>query len=142
MVAIDVLRQPQLQEELPGVGGDHVAVAEVGQHADHRSGRKEGENVIAQKMNSDWVSNQLSLPVEAGLVRVAAGVVVGAELELEVAEVVGRDVYVDFDVLARPVLARDDAVGEGAARRLVQPRARVPRVAADPALAPEGLLVL
>ena len=81
-------------------------------------------------------------PVEAGLVRVAAGVVVGAELELEVAKVVGRDVDVDFDVLARPVLARDDAVGEGAARRLVQPRAGVPRVAADPALAPEGLLVL
>ena len=30
LVAIDVLRQPQLQEELPGVGGDHVVVAEVG----------------------------------------------------------------------------------------------------------------
>ena len=57
-------------------------------------------------------------------------------------EVVGRDVDVNLDVLARPVLARDDPVGEGAARRLVQSRARVPRVAADPALAPEGLLAL
>ena len=93
-------------------------------------------------MNPVGVSNQLSLPVEACLVRIAAGVVVGAELELEVAKVVGRDIYVDFDVLAGAVLARDDAVGEGAARRLVQPRARVPRVAADPALAAEGLLVL
>ena len=141
MVAIDVLRQPQLQEELPGVGGDHVAVAEVGQHADHRAGKKEGGNVFGQSINSDWVSNPLS-PVKAGLARIAAGVIVGAELELEVAEVVGGDVDVHLDVLARAVLARDDAVGEGAARRLVQPRARVPRVAADPALAPEGLLVL
>ena len=81
-------------------------------------------------------------PVKAGLVGVLACVVVGAELELEVAEVVGRDVDVDVDVLARTVLARDDAVCEGAARRLVQPRARVPRVAADSALAAEGLLVL
>ena len=57
-------------------------------------------------------------------------------------EVIGRDVDVNLDVLSRPVLARDDPVGEGAARRLVQSRARVPRVAADPALAPEGLLAL
>ena len=76
------------------------------------------------------------------MVGILPRVVVGAELELKVAEVVGRDVDVDLDVLARPVLARDDPVGEGTARRLVQPRARVPRVAADSALAPEGLLVL
>ena len=96
---------------------------------------------FGQNMSSDWVSNQLS-PVKAVLARIAAGVVVGAELELEVAEVVGGDVDVYLDVLSRAVLAHDDAVGEGAARRLVQPRAGVPWVAADPALAPEGLLVL
>ena len=81
-------------------------------------------------------------PVEASLVGIPPRVVVGAELELEVSEVVGRDVDVHLDVLARPVLARDDPVGEGAARRLVQPRVRVPRIAADSALAFESLLVL
>ena len=58
------------------------------------------------------------------------------------AEVVSRDVDVNLDVLARTVLAGDDPVGEGAARRLVQPRVGVPGVPADSTLAPEGLLVL
>ena len=81
-------------------------------------------------------------PVEARLVGIPPRVIVGAELELEVAEVVGRDVDMHLDVLARTVLARDDPVGEMAAGRLVQPRVRVPGVSADSALAPEGLLVL
>ena len=80
--------------------------------------------------------------VEALLAGVLGRVVVGAQHELEVAVVVRRHVHDHLDLLAGPVLAGDDAVREGAAGGLVLARLGVPGVAADAALAAQGLLVL
>ena len=56
LIAVDVLRQPELQEELSGVGGDHEAVAEVGQHAHYRAGIR---NICVQKLLSKEMGSEL-----------------------------------------------------------------------------------
>ena len=47
--------------------------------------------------------------VKAGLGGRAPGVVVRTQPELEISQVVGRDVHTDLDCLARPVLSHDDS---------------------------------
>ncbi len=81
-------------------------------------------------------------PVEALLPWVCGGVVVGAEPEDEVPEMVGRHVHLHLHVLPRAVPTHDDPVGVAAAG-LVGPRTLVPGVAADAALAAvQAVLVL
>jgi len=72
------------------------------------------------------------LPIEAVLLGVHCGVVVGTKLEFEAAQVIGRDVDFHVDRLPGSVSADDDSVGISAAG-LVKPRLLVPGIAADAA---------
>ena len=71
--------------------------------------------------------------IEAALDRVLDRVVVGAELEHKEALVVGRHVYLHYNVLAGPVLPGNNAVGEPSPGRLVVPGPGICRVSAYPA---------
>ena len=71
--------------------------------------------------------------IKAALDRVLDRVVVGAELEHKEALVVGRHVYLHYDVLAGPVLPGDNAICEPSSGGLVVSRPGIRRVSTYPA---------
>ena len=72
--------------------------------------------------------------VQTGLWGRVAGVVVRTHSELEVAQVVGRDVHADLDSLARPVLPHDDSGGKPSSTLSLPGPPLIPGISTDATL--------
>ena len=81
------------------------------------------------------------MPVQAGLGDGSPGVVVRTQSELEVSQVVGRDVHTDLHCLARPPPPHDNSRGEPPASLPLPGPGLVPGVATHPAPTPVLVLV-
>ena len=61
-------------------------------------------------------------------------VIVRTEAELEISQVVGRDVHTDLDSLARPVLSHDDSGGKPSSTLSLPGSPLIPGIPTDTAL--------
>ena len=96
-----------------------------------------------QTTNSKYTPTQPHLPappecvsVKTGLGCRVSGVVVGAQSELEISQVVGRDVHTDLYPLPRSVLSHDDSCAKPPSTLSLPGYSLIPGISTDSTLTP------